>query len=305
MRPFVEEWLGYELPKQYCSFYGTKSLLGYTLDRAARLAGEERVVTVIGNGHTVFLREESALPGRWLEQPVSKGTGPGILLPLSYIRAKDPEAVVVILPSDHLVHPEQRFFERIRQAKELLDSHADALVLIAAVPQGPETEYGWIEPGGRATSTQSAGPIHAQQVRSFVEKPSSIQAQCFFKWGHFWSTMIVVSKVRSLWSVAGQLQPEATWRFEKLSQAFQATEDHHFSARAEELLMELDYAGIPSFDFSQDILMPCVDRCLFIPLDGVTWSDLGRPERVLEILDQLGFRPNFPRELAITPQLQV
>ncbi len=305
MCPFVEKWLGYERPKQYCSFFGTKSLLGHTLDRASRLVGEERVVTIIGKGHTAFLRGESALPGHWLEQPVSKGTGPGVLLPLSYIRAQDPEAVVVVLPSDHFVHPESRFFERIMQATDLLDCHEEALVLIAAVPQGPEAEYGWIEPGQQATCAHSTGRIHAQQVRQFVEKPSSIQAQHCFECGHFWSTMIVVSKVKSLWSVATQLQPEAIRRFEKLSQGFRAIADHHFSARAEEILMKLEYADLASFDFSRDILMRSVDRCLFLPLDGVIWSDLGRPERVLEVLDQLGFRPNFPRELVTLHQLQI
>lgn len=305
MCPFITRWLGHERPKQYCSFYGAKSLLEHTLDRASKLVGEEQVVTVIGKGHKEFLGGESPLPGHWMEQPDSRGTGPGVLLPLSYIRARDPEAIVVILPSDHLVHPERRFFERVMQATELLDCHDDSLVLIAAVPQGPEAEYGWIEPGRRAKCVHQSSPVPPREVRQFVEKPTSSQARNCFECGHFWSTMIVLSRVKTLWSVAAQLQPEATKRFEKLSQASQAIADHHFSAEAEDLLMNLEYADIPSFDFSRDILMPSVDRCLFVPLDGVTWSDLGRPERILKVLDEVGFTPNFPRELVTLPQLQL
>jgi len=305
MCPFVADWLGFERPKQYCSFYGTKSLLGYTLDRASRLVGNERVVTVIGNGHKEFLRGEVQLPGHWLEQPQSKGTGPGVLLPLAYIRARDPEAIVVILPSDHLVDPESRFFEQIMQATELLDCHKDALVLIAAVPQGPQPEYGWIEPGSQAGCAHSPRSIRAQWVRQFVEKPTATQAQHCFECGHFWSTMVVVSKARSLWSIAARLQPEAMRHFEKLSQGFRAVAEHKFSLSAEPLLMKLEYAALPSFDFSRDILMPSADNCLLVPLDGVTWSDLGRPERILEVLDQLGFTPNFPRELVTLHQLQM
>jgi mannose-1-phosphate guanylyltransferase len=305
MCPFVADWLGSERPKQYCSFYGTKSLLGYTLDRASRLVGDERVVTVIGNGHKSYLEGETQLPGHWLEQPESRGTGAGVLLPLAYIRARDPEAVVVILPSDHLFHPETRFFEQVMQATELLECHENALVLIAAVPQGPQPEYGWIEPGSQAGCAHSSRPFGAQRVRKFVEKPTTTQAQHCFECGHFWSTMVVVAKVRSLWSAATRLRPEAMRRFEKLSQGFRAVAEHKFSLEAEPLLMKLEYAALPGFDFSRDILMPSAENCLLLPLDGVIWSDLGRPERILEVLDRLGFTPNFPRDLVALHQLQM
>lgn len=303
MCPFVERWLGYERPKQYCSFFGTKSLLGHTLDRASRLVGEDRVVTIIGKGHRSFLREESSLPGHILEQPEAKGTGPGVLLPLSFIHAQDPNAIVVVLPSDHFVHPEAVFFERIMEATELLDRHSDRLVLIGAIPQGPESEYGWIEPG-LETACVRQDPIQAQRVRRFVEKPSSNQALHCFECGHFWSTMIVVSRASSLWSLAVRLQPQAMSRLEKLRQGLRAIRDHQFSAGAEEILMRIAYSDMPNFDFSRDILTPSVDQCLLVPLRGVTWSDLGRPERVLETLDRIGLRPNFPRELVVLPELQ-
>lgn len=159
-------------------------------------------------------------------------------------------------------------------------------------------------PSGEVWALALAGG-EGRRMCPFVEKPSSIQAQHCFECGHFWSTMIVVSKVKSLWSVAARLKPEATKRFEKLSQGFRAVTDHRFSAGAEEFLMKLEYTHTPSFDFSRDILMPSVGQCLFLPLDGVIWSDLGRPERVLEVLDQLGFTPNFPRELVTLHQLQM
>lgn len=74
MCPLVERWLGHEQPKQYCSFYGSKSLLEYTVERAYRMAGEDRIVTVIGNGHRAFLHRPSQLFGRLL-RTVLKGQG--------------------------------------------------------------------------------------------------------------------------------------------------------------------------------------------------------------------------------------
>ncbi len=303
MCPFVEKWLGHERPKQYCSFYGSKSLLGHTLDRASRLVGEDRVVTVIGKGHDVFLREEIDLPGRVLQQPDGKGTGPGVLLPLTYIHARDPNAQVIILPSDHFIHPEMVFFKRIMEATELLDCDENRLVILAAVPQGPEPEYGWIEPGGEPDCTHRSISIPAQQVKSFVEKPTSSQARQCFDCGHFWSTMIVVSRAGTLWSILGQLQPEALRQFEKLRQGFQAIQNRQFALGAEDILLKKAYSNMLNFDFSRDVLMPSVDKCLFVPLEGVTWSDLGRPQRVLEVLEQTGNEPNFPRDLVRFPEL--
>ena len=76
MRPFVERWLGESRPKQYCSFYGERSMLEGTVRRPAELAAPEHILTVIGRGHSRFLRE-GALPGRVIEQPESLKTRNG------------------------------------------------------------------------------------------------------------------------------------------------------------------------------------------------------------------------------------
>src|SRR5207247_4854391 len=103
LKPFVRSWLGEAVPKQYCTFTGTRTLLEHTLDRAARIASAERTVTVVARGHERWTREllGRGHPGLVVRQPANRDTAAGIFLPLTYVRAADPEAVVAILPSDH------------------------------------------------------------------------------------------------------------------------------------------------------------------------------------------------------------
>lgn len=115
IRPLTERWLGRHTPKQYCAFVGTRSMLQHTLDRAARLSAPERTVTVIARGHLPLVRQQlSTRQSTIIPQPLNRDTAVGMFLALTYVRAADPEATVVILPADHFVHPEARFLEAVR-----------------------------------------------------------------------------------------------------------------------------------------------------------------------------------------------
>ena len=123
IRPFVEKWLGYHRPKQYCTFVGTRSMFQHTLDRADMLTPSERRVTVIARDH----REEACsqlrgrASGKLILQPANRGTAAGIFLPLSYIQASDPDATVVVYPSDHFIYPEARLMEFVLQATDAVE----------------------------------------------------------------------------------------------------------------------------------------------------------------------------------------
>lgn len=76
-------------------------------------------------------------------QPANCGTGPGVLLPLARVRARSPEAMAVILPSDHYVRDEPAFERSIRCALDAAEQE-DSIVLLGAIPDSAETRYGWI-----------------------------------------------------------------------------------------------------------------------------------------------------------------
>ncbi|HUG44848.1 MAG TPA: sugar phosphate nucleotidyltransferase, partial [Acidobacteriota bacterium] len=87
LRPLIEDLFGAPIPKQYCTFCGTRSMLQHTVDRAAKIVDPNRILTVVGNGHRRFLTEE--MPGRLIEQPAPRETAPGVFLPASYAMSQD------------------------------------------------------------------------------------------------------------------------------------------------------------------------------------------------------------------------
>jgi mannose-1-phosphate guanylyltransferase len=86
--------------------------------------------------------------GRVVWQPENRGTGPGVFLPLSYIRSHDPHATVVLWPSDHFIFPVEPMLQVIRDAAALVQEQPQRMVLLTVPPQSREQDYGWVIPEG-------------------------------------------------------------------------------------------------------------------------------------------------------------
>lgn len=293
MRPFVERWLGDSRPKQYCSFYGKRSMLEDTARRAAELVPPNHVLTVIGRGHSRFLGER-ALPGRIIEQPHSLDTGPGVFLAATYIFAEDPEALVIVLPSDHFVQHESRFSEHANSACDVAERFPGKLVLLGAVPDGAEPDYGWIEPGPDSGSETRASGHAFRDVVRFREKPSSTEANGFFSSGYLWNTMIIAAQIRVLWLLGQRCMPAMMKQFETLRRVLRAIWERGVDGSHEPLALTHIYRNLRSENFSQRLLERVPERIMVSPMDDVGWSDWGSPSRIIASLDLIGGCPNFP-----------
>ncbi len=288
IQPLIRWCLGFPCPKQYFTFCGERSMLEHTIDRAVRLVGPDRVVTVIGKGHRRFLKSQK-IRGQVVDQPLSRGTGAGVFLPAAHILAQDPEATVLIFPSDHFVFPQKRFLEQVHQARRFIDNHDERILLMAAVPDLPETEYGWIEPGDGLLRPEEGGRPTVRTVRSFREKPCQEEARKCFEKGFLWNTMIVGARLRVLWKTGKQLLPDVIEKFESFHQLLIA-DGFKKKKEARKELRKL-YKSIPSFDFSSAILAHAANQCAVVPLNGILWNDWGRPERVFDTLRRIGRKP--------------
>lgn len=277
LAPLVRRLLGRTVPKQYCAFSGSRTMLEHTYDRALALAPAERIVTVIGPGHQCHLNRACRPPGKILEQPANLDTAPGIFLPAAFVRAADPDATVVILPSDHFIRPQGRFTMRAELAALWAERLPGRLILLAAEAERPETDYGWIEPGWRLSEHHGAVPREA--VR-FHEKPSAEDAAGFHRRGFLWNTFIIAAKVRTLWTLGRRLLPGLMEGFD----AFSA----HLGGREEAAALSSLYAKTAPVNFSKGVLERAGGRIGVLPLEGVEWDDWGRPERVQTALARLG-----------------
>jgi mannose-1-phosphate guanylyltransferase len=263
MRQLIQRWLGTHRPKQYCTFVGTRSMFQHTLDRSDMLTSPERRISVVACSHRaeVFRQIGRRQPGRILLQPANRDTAAGIFLALTHVRSQDPQAVVAVFPSDHFIFPDHCFIDTVRSAAQAVATWRDRIILLAAAPDRPESDYGWIHPG-RELGWSHGCPIHA--VRSFVEKPSAAVARQAMEEGALWNTLVFVARVETLWNLGRQCFP---------------------------LLMDL-------FERLKAAIGSGTDQVAVTELRDVVWSDWGRPERIAGALEAIGKQPSFPREHA-------
>ena len=285
LRALVHRWLGRPKPKQYCAFVGTRSMFQHTLDRAARLTPPARMVTVVAQSHRHDALAQ--LDGRGgstiLFQPANRDTAAGVFLPLTYIRARAPQATVVLYPSDHFVYPEDRFLEAVRRTVRIAESRPDRVVILGLAPDRLELDYGWIQPG---LSLADLPDEPVQAVHSFLEKPDAAQADAALRAGALWNTLVFATNVELLWTLGWQCLPDMMPLFEQLSEAIGGPEE----GRA----LEAIYRDMPAKNFSSDLLQLVPEKLAVVELNGVLWSDWGKPERITETLRRIDRRPAFP-----------
>lgn len=281
-KEFIRRWLGYEKPKQYCVFVGSRSMFQHTLDRAARLTPWERVVVVAAQYHQYEVWDQ--LDGRpasmVLFQPKNVDTVAGIFLPLTYILAQDPLATVVIYPSDHFISPEGAFLSAVDQAVRGSNSLGGRPVLLAAKPDSLDLEYGWIKPGRLLDQT---GTADIRAVETFIEKPDEATAREARAAGSLWNTMILAAKGKQLWNLGWKCFPEMMSRFERLKGTIDTTEQLR--------VIEAIYEALPHRNFSSHLLKCVPERLAVMEMKDVLWSDWGNPERILSGLEKFGKRP--------------
>lgn len=288
-------WLGRPIPKQYCAFVGTRSMLEHTISRADKLAHREHQLTIVARAHQSEAQRQ--LADRWptgiIVQPANRDTLPGIFLPLTHVYVRDSNATVMIFPSDHFIHPENNFYQVMERALHAAEELPDMVVLVGAPALSLELEYGWICPGDQIWS---AGNQSVRVVKRFLEKPSISYASQAMACGGLWNTMIVVAKIKTLWQLGCHYCPEVLRHFERLGSAI--------GTSWEEATLEAIYEVMPSRNFSSDLLTPAAGRTGVIPMEGVMWSDWGRKERIVETLGCIGKLPNFPMAPATRNEAQ-
>lgn len=284
LRPLMTRWLGYHRPKQYCTFVGNHSMLRHTLNRAEQLTDIERTRVVVARHHEPRLwdRLDNHHEAAIIAQPRNRDTAPGIFLPLTYIARRAPEATVVILPSDHFVHPQEEFLAAIRRAVRVADCHSEKLILLGVRPDTSETEYGWIQPG---SPIGSIGGLMIRRVVGFREKPEAAEARHLLRSGGLWNTMVIAVRLQTLWRLGWRCFPEMMQHFED----FAATIDTDNEMRALDSL----YETLAPANFSTGLLQQALDSLVVMELQDVLWSDWGCERRIVETLERIGKTPLF------------
>jgi len=264
--------IGVAVPKQFCSLHGGPSLLQDALRRAQSVAPPERVCAIVASQHRPWWRDlTQVMPERnVIVQPHNRGTGIGILLPLLHVMARDPEARVVLLPSDHHVCDEGVLARALRSAVLELETRPNELVALGLTPDEADPELGYIVPGA------SDGDGTAKVAR-FVEKPSAELAQALVAAGALWNAFIVAADARTLLAMYET-------RFADVVGAMRAAVERDARVPNDPIAAQALYEKLPTIDFSRHVMEGAESMLRVLSVPPCGWSDLGTPRRVAETL---------------------
>lgn len=213
-------------------------------------------------------------------QPENKDTGPGLLLPLTYLHKRCPDATVVVFPSDHFILEEDRFLDHVSLAARAVHYEPSQIVFLGMEAKWPETEYGYVVPMDSNGHINMCG---CRKAAHFVEKPDPAEARLLVAAGAFWNTMIMVFKVETILRHIQIFYPDVAGLFHGLAQAIGTAAE---SRKVEEIFRHLG-----RLNFSKDILEKIATgvhaAISVLPVLQVTWSDWGSPQRLLELKNSL------------------
>jgi mannose-1-phosphate guanylyltransferase len=286
LRPFVMRLRGDALPKQYVTFSGSRSMIEHTYRRAEMLIPRERLFTIINRAHLNFAEVKHQLRDRHrgtvIVQPTNRETGPGLLLPLTYIHKRYPDAVVAVFPSDQFILETDRLMRHIELAHGVVERDRSRLVLLGITPDYEEQDYGYIVPGTARNGTDWG----IQNVQTFIEKPDGLRAGELISQGGLWNTMLIVFNVATLFSWVKEIEPELYGHFARIYDAI--------GTRREANSIQAAYGELRAVNFSKELLEPVArrypGRLAVLPVTDVTWSDWGTERRILSSLKKIGRR---------------
>ncbi|MEX2408605.1 MAG: mannose-1-phosphate guanylyltransferase/mannose-6-phosphate isomerase [Rhodovibrionaceae bacterium] len=252
-------------PKQLLPLAGgEESLLQSTARRAARLSGATAPLVIANEAHPFViaeqLREIGLSPSSLLLEPLGRNTAPAAALAALKLSEADPEAILALLPADHLIGDEAAFAAAMETARAA--AAEGWLTTFGIAPSRPETGYGYIKLGPDLEE-----PSGAARVTAFVEKPDRITAEAYLASGDYiWNSGMFVARADVLLAEIERLQPAllATCRL--------ALE----RGRADLDFLRLDEAAfreMPALSFDRAI-MEKTGRAAVVPCD-LQWSDLG------------------------------
>jgi mannose-1-phosphate guanylyltransferase len=249
-------------PKQLLPIVSRHSMLAQTFARARTLVPRERILVVTGAALADAVRRQlPALPARNLvAEPVGRNTAACIGVAALRIAREASDAVMFVLPADHLVTNGPRFRHALRLAAEVAEG--GALVTVGIVPTRPETGYGYVEVGSPIPGWRSG----AAWAASFTEKPELRRARRFAASGRYlWNSGIFAWRVDViLGQIAAQL-PALGRQLARLKPVVGTVRERRMLARI--------YPGLPSVSIDRGVLERAGRVAVVRGRFG--WSDIG------------------------------
>lgn len=251
-------------PKQFLDVLGIgKSLLQMTFERLERIAPVENIFVVTNASYAELVQEQLPLlsSNQILLEPERKNTAPCIAYAAAKIAAINPNATLIVAPSDHLILKEDKFVAIVETAIQTAVNQGH-LVTLGIKPTRPDTGYGYIEFVEEGDNL----PGQVKAVKHFTEKPNRELAEIFVKSGnYYWNSGIFVWTANTILAALQRFKPE-------LHQLFLSDSSKYNSSDEQEYVNACFRA---CEDISIDFAVMENAKNVSLVLATFDWSDLG------------------------------
>ncbi len=250
-------------PKQLLKVDDEQSLLSLTVQRFQGWVPTDRVLIVTTEMLAASIREDlrEFSDVHVLGEPEARNTAPSIVMAMEWLRARDPNAVAMVVPADHWITENDEYRHVMKRAVEYAEKNK-VLSTIGIQPTRPETGYGYIRSG-----KQLAGGVLA--VDRFVEKPSKEVAETMVQSPEYlWNAGMFVWTVETFFNEITKSAPEQTKVFAGYREALKKSEEE---AR---VVLARDYKNAPAISIDYALLEKS-KNVVVIPGSTFMWNDLG------------------------------
>ena len=250
-----------EKPKQFLDFFGTgRSLLQTAFDRMQGIVPVDNIILITNEMYEPIIKEQ--LPEidqrQILLEPVRRNTAPCIAWAAHHIKAINPDAKMMVAPSDHLILNVERFRDSVVKAFEFIENR-DALVTMGIKPSRPETGYGYIQVGENIEGNFSA-------VKTFTEKPNEELARVFLKSGEFfWNSGMFFWSADSILKALNDYSPDVNIVFER--------GEEYFGTDQEQQYIDTHFEESPSISIDFAVMEKAPN--VYVETVDFGWNDLG------------------------------
>ena len=263
-------------PKQFLDVVDTgKTFIQSTYERFLKVVPKENILIVTGDRYRDIVMEQ--LPDlesrNLLLEPYARNTAPCIAYATYTLLQRDPQARVVVTPSDHMIDNEDLFVETICNAFDYIEEK-DMLMTLGVLPTRPDTNYGYVQAYGGSDVYKNDKPM---QVKTFTEKPDKELAKVFISTGEFfWNAGIFVWKAEAIRKEMEKYLPEVTGLFNGWENVLSTAIEKEFIERA-----YTDCRNI-SIDYG---VMEKTDKAWVYPVK-FGWSDIGTWESLYNTMPE-------------------
>ena len=251
-------------PKQFLDILGTgKTLIQQTFDRFLKLCPAENIFVVTNDLYKDLVLEQlpAIKPDQVLCEPARRNTAPCIAYANYRIATMNPNANIVVAPSDHLILKEDEFVATLQTAIHQTTTY-ECLVTLGIKPSRPDTGYGYIQFEEQREGVEPS----VRKVKTFTEKPELEIAKTFLESGDFyWNSGIFIWSLKAINNAFANHLPE-------VDELFREGADN-FGTEAEEAFIKKTYELCPNISIDYGVMEKASN--VYVVLSDFGWSDLG------------------------------